>query len=224
MLMENNVPHAFAYQYTGDEDIALENNNHIHIVANIANDLIIVHGKVIHKGGGSSWRKYSCALLAALLVLTMSVMAVILVTSPSIMQQSTTTMETAPSNAPTVASPSSSLTTNYLTTQMEALQDIFVLSGGRAVDDDDGAWIISEGWSDYNKHDNSSALSNDDTVCSWYGITCNSEKQITHMELANNNLTGNLELMMPSIVSILSLRVLDLRYNNLFGNMTIVSE
>jgi len=50
--------------------------------------------------------------------------------------------------------------------------------------------------------------------CSWYGITCNSEQEITGIDLSNNNLQGALP---TSLAEVVTLSTLDLSGNQLEG-------
>ncbi len=65
------------------------------------------------------------------------------------------------------------------------------------------SWIQSEGW-----------LANSDP-CSWHGINCHN-REITHIVLSENRLSGDLP---PSLPSLRTLQVLDLSKNNLQGDV-----
>jgi hypothetical protein len=86
--------------------------------------------------------------------------------------------------------------------QINDLVNFYNATGGTS-------WTNRNGW-----QQGASGLDCD--VCSWFGITCNANNQVSRIQLSNNNLTGNL----PSVItSFQFLELLDLSNNILSGGL-----
>ena len=72
-------------------------------------------------------------------------------------------------------------------------------------------WDVSCKW-DFSSNSSSEA-------CNWYGITCNSNCEVSEINLLSCNLQGLLQGLIPSIENLTSLTYLDLGSNSLFGTI-----
>lgn len=86
----------------------------------------------------------------------------------------------------------------YTSVQYNALEALFNTTNGTG-------WLISTGW-------RNSTLG----LCSWYGITCNMDGNVTGISLSDNELIGNLSEA-SGLHDAVSLQEIDLSNNRLSG-------
>jgi hypothetical protein len=82
-----------------------------------------------------------------------------------------------------------------------ALLDFYLSNGG-------SSWINKSGWQ-------SGTTAGNCNVCTWYGVTCNSQNRVTSISLPNNNVTGT--GLPPSIANLTFLNTLKLNGNMIMG-------
>mmetsp|Transcript_25791 Transcript_25791/g.39997 ORF Transcript_25791/g.39997 Transcript_25791/m.39997 type:complete len:828 (+) Transcript_25791:159-2642(+) len=194
-------PHVFAYRVSDDalQNTEVENNEF-----NITAETVIPRVEAMSVGRDRPWYKSHKVLIVATIALVGASLCVALIFTAFVARDNDDSGNLAPLST-TV--PSSS-PTKY--SQFRILKDIFKWTGGP-----DNYWIESEGWAD---------SEDSNTVCSWWGVTCDESLQVTHIELMGNGLAGDMEAVATSLQSMYSLRELNLQSNMLTGDMTKVSD
>ena len=84
------------------------------------------------------------------------------------------------------------------------LKKFYLLTNG------DG-WINNTNWKTYID------------CCDWFGVVCDQEGNITSLNLTNNNLIGDLNSSIDSLLNLTFLQEIDLSVNKLNGNLTEIS-
>ena len=112
-----------------------------------------------------------------------------------------------PSSAP-IAFTSSP--TTFLDQQYATLKQFYAETGGPT------CWKNTNGWSE--------PSSESYTSCSWFGISCSVNLEVTGIELSNNGLMGDMSLISAILLQIPTLVYINLRSNGLAGDMVTISE
>eukprot|EP00816_Leptocylindrus_hargravesii_P012624 CAMPEP_0196819648 /NCGR_PEP_ID=MMETSP1362-20130617/71514_1 /TAXON_ID=163516 /ORGANISM="Leptocylindrus danicus, Strain CCMP1856" /LENGTH=917 /DNA_ID=CAMNT_0042198211 /DNA_START=53 /DNA_END=2803 /DNA_ORIENTATION=+ len=73
-------------------------------------------------------------------------------------------------------------------------------------------WINATGWTKSDKHS---------SVCTWYGVICNADQtEVIGLDLARNNLVGDITSVMRPILTIYTLQSVQFKNNRLSGNIS----
>ena len=153
-------------------------------------------------------RKTLIILVFIIIAIIASVLITMVITSSSDdARASSTSVTNEKTQIISTSFPSQSPTTDSLVVQYRALNSMFSVTNGPE-------WNNVDGWADSHDADNVSS------VCMWHGVTCNLSSEVTKIMMPMNNIVGDINDILNSLLTIGTIEVIDLKSNGLYGNLT----